>query len=576
MFHHGRIKQLLIQHKLVQEKEIDALIVEARNKNINLLTYLVNQKIVSKQDLFSLLAQESNVPFIELTNVVIPKTLLDLLPEALVQSHEVAIFEHDPEHNILKVATTDPDDLQTIDFIKKKTGATLAVYLTTQESIDHILQQYHSHIAEEFASFQQPLANGQQMTAEEISQHVPVVQVVDTILDYAIFQNASDIHVEPTENSIVIRFRIDGILRDIMSLPKSIQAGLMARIKILANLKLDEHRLPQDGRITITKEKNKVALRVSVLPVYDGEKVVLRVLDESKNMLTLEQLGLNNLALPVVQRNIAKPHGMILVTGPTGSGKTTTLYTILNMLNTPAVNISTVEDPIEYRMRRVNQSQINPKIGFTFASGLRTLLRQDPNIIMVGEIRDNETAQIAAHAAMTGHLVLSTLHTNDAVGTIARLTEMEVPHFLIASTVNLIIAQRLVRKICQDCISTYQLSKQNLDEISKQYNLTAILDGLARLGEVEVNEVQSLTELNFYRGAGCRTCNDTGYHGRIGIYEILEVTPPISQAILKQVSKEVLFDLAVKDNMITIAQDGFAKAKHGLTSIEEILRVTKE
>lgn len=576
MIHQGRIKQVLLQHQLIQEKDMDALIVEARNKNINLLTYLVNQKIISKQDLFSLLAQEFNVPFIELNTTIIPKTLLELLPEALVQTHEAVIFEHDSKNNILKIATTDPDDLQTIDFIKKKTGANLAIYLTTQESIDHAIQQYHSHIAEEFVSFQQPIANGQQLSAAEISQHVPIIQLVDTILEYAIFQNASDIHVEPTENSMVIRFRIDGILRDVMTLPISTQAGLMARIKILANLKLDEHRLPQDGRITITKEKNKVALRVSILPVYDGEKVVLRVLDESKNILTLEQLGLNSLALPVVQRNIAKPHGMILVSGPTGSGKTTTLYTILNMLNTPAVNISTVEDPIEYRMRRVNQSQINPKIGFTFASGLRTLLRQDPNIIMVGEIRDNETAQIAAHAAMTGHLVLSTIHTNDAVGTIARLTEMDVPHFLIASTINVIIAQRLVRKICQKCIVSYQLSKKNLDEISKQYNLTAILDGLVKLGEVEAGETQSLTELNFYRGVGCHVCNDTGYHGRIGIYEVLEVSPLISQAILKQVSKEVLFDLAIKDTMITIAQDGFAKAKHGLTSIEEILRVTKE
>ncbi|MFA5995709.1 MAG: ATPase, T2SS/T4P/T4SS family [Patescibacteria group bacterium] len=576
MIHQHRIKQILLQQAKISEKELATLFSEARNKHINVLTYLVNQKVIGQQDLYRLLAADFGVPFIDLKNITLNKSLLEILPEAIVQTHEVIVFEHNTTNNIIKIATTDPDDLQTIDFIKKKTGANIQVYLTTQESIDHVIKQYHGHIAEELAAFQQPLQNTNELSASDIARDVPIIKIVDTILDYAIFQNASDIHIEPAETNIVIRFRIDGILREVMTLPKTVQPGLIARVKILASLKLDEHRLPQDGRINLVNDKFKVAIRVSVLPVFDGEKVVMRILDESKNILTLEQLGLNTMALPVVQRNIAKPHGMILVTGPTGSGKTTSLYTILNILNTSGVNISTVEDPIEYRMPRVNQSQINPKIGFTFASGLRTLLRQDPNIIMVGEIRDNETAEIAAHAAMTGHLVLSTLHTNDSVGTIARITEMGVPHFLVASTINLIIAQRLVRKICTNCIQSYQLSKKTLEELSKQYNLANLLDGLIKLGETVPAETQALNELNFYRGHGCRNCSDTGYHGRLGIYEVLEITPAISQAILQQASKTELLAIAQKENMISIAQDGFAKAKHGLTTIEEILRVTKE
>ncbi|EKD43191.1 MAG: Type II secretion system protein E, partial [uncultured bacterium] len=349
----------------------------------------------------------------------------------------------------------------------------------------------------------------------------------------------------------------------------------IARIKILSNLKLDEHRLPQDGRITINSDQSRVAIRVSILPVFDGEKVVMRILDESKNILTLEQLGFNEIALAAVKRHIAKPHGMILATGPTGSGKTTTLYTVLNILNTPDVNISTIEDPIEYRMPRVNQSQINPKIGFSFAVGLRSLLRQDPNIIMVGEIRDRETAEIAAHSAMTGHLVLSTIHTNDSVSTVFRLSEMDVPNFLIASTVNLVIAQRLVRKICPFCVTHYHLSKTTIDEISKQFNLEQILDGFKKLGE-DIASGDDLAELNFFRGAGCRKCFDTGYKGRVGVYEIFEMTADASQVVLHGGSKAELFTQAVKDGMITMVQDAFVKAKRGATTIEEIIRVTKD
>ncbi len=575
MIHPQRVKKVLLAKKILPEKTIDEYIAAAQSKEANLLTYLINQKVITEAQLYSLLAEDYGVQFIDLRAMIIGEDLQELLPETLVQTHEVVIFEKDDTAHMLKIATTDPDDLQTIDFIRKKTGSNVTVYLTTPESIAAISRQYHSHIAQEFASFQQPLAAGAELTASDIANDIPIIKIVDTVLDYAIFQSASDIHIEPTEQNVVIRFRIDGVLRDVMSLPRSVHAGLTARIKILANLKLDEHRLPQDGRITVENEQNRVAVRVSILPVYDGEKMVLRLLDESKNILTLEQLGFNEQALVLVRRHIAKPHGMILATGPTGSGKTTTLYTILNILNTAEVNISTIEDPIEYRMPRINQSQINPKVGFSFAVGLRSLLRQDPNVIMVGEIRDRETAEIAAHAAMTGHLVLSTLHTNDAISSVIRLSEMDVPNFLIASTINLIIAQRLVRKICSNCVQSYHLSRTTIEEMSKHYSLQHIFDGFQKLGE-SVRSVEEFGQLNFFRGAGCHKCFDTGYKGRIGIYEIFEMTPAASQLVLQHQSKVDLLTQALKDGMITMVQDAFVKAKRGVTTIEEILRVTKE
>lgn len=395
------------------------------------------------------------------------------------------------------------------------------------------------------------------------------------MLEYAIFEEASDIHIEPAEHEMIIRMRVDGILRKIMELPKKIQPGLVARIKILSNLKLDEHRLPQDGRFKIESEEYRISFRVSVVPVFDGEKVVLRLLNESAKILNLEQLGLQTSALEAVKRNIKKPNGMILVTGPTGSGKTTTLYTILNLLNTPDVNITTIEDPIEYRMQRVNQSQVNPKIGYTFANGLRSFLRQDPDIILVGEIRDTETAEISVNAAMTGHLLLSTLHTNDAATALPRLQEMSIPPFLIASTANVIIGQRLVRKICMNCIVSYQLDKTTEEEIEKQFNVTELMKILSASGSV-VSSKTSLRSLLFYRGKGCSKCNHSGYKGRIGIYEVLEVTPNISEMIMKKANSSEITQQAVKNGMIVMYQDGFIKAKNGITTIEEVLRVTKE
>ena len=578
MIHEDKIKKVLLNNQILTPDKLADFIVQCRRKKASLIDFIITSKLISEQDLYNLIAKEYRIPFIDLRNRTLDSKILNLLPENIVQTHQAVIFEQNLKKNLIKIATTDPDDLQTIDFIRKKTNCLVEVYFTSPVSIKNIAQQYHKGLEAEFANISNLPLTGKAKPIDKLNilaEEIPIIKVVDTLLEYAIFEGASDIHIEPTEKDIVIRYRIDGILKDVMTLPKSIQAGMSARVKVLANLKLDEHRLPQDGRFKIETEEYKVAFRVSILPVYDGEKIVLRLLDESKQITTLEQLGILEEPLEILKKNIKKPHGMILVTGPTGSGKTTTLYTILNLLNTPQVNISTVEDPIEYRMPRVNQSQINPKIGFTFAHGLRALLRQDPNIIMVGEIRDQETAEIATLAAMTGHLVLSTLHTNDAAGAIPRLAEMGVPNFLISSTVNIIIAQRLVRKICQNCIYSYNLQKEDLLQIERQFQFKNILQNLEKHNEISSKDVP-MDELNFFRGKGCVKCKNTGYKGRIGIYEIMEVNDNIAQLITKNSSRLELYEEALKNNLIAIPQDGFIKAKRGLTTIEEILRVTKE
>ncbi len=398
---------------------------------------------------------------------------------------------------------------------------------------------------------------------------------METLLEYSIMEGASDIHIEPEEKDVLVRYRIDGTLRNVMVLPKPVQSGIIARIKILANLKVDEHRKPQDGRFKIATKEYKVAFRVSILPTFDGEKIVMRLLNENAQVLTLEQLGFQKDPLDIIRLNIKKPNGIMLVTGPTGSGKTTTLYTILNILNTPEVNISTIEDPIEYRMKHVNQSQVNTKIGYTFADGLRSFLRQDPDIIMVGEIRDKETAEIASHAAMTGHSVLSTIHTNSAAATMPRLSEMGIPTFLIASTVNIIIAQRLVRKICPSCIQSFNLDSEQIKELEKQLNIKSILDVMKK--EKMIRDVKKgLESLLFFKGKGCKECNNTGYKGRMGIYEVLENKGEISGMILKNAPTSDIKKEAVKSGMLTMIEDGFLKAKKGVTTIEEVMRVTKE
>ncbi|MFH1233232.1 MAG: GspE/PulE family protein [Patescibacteria group bacterium] len=569
-----QIKQILSKAEILPALEFDKLAAEAKRSNKKIANYLIEKKILTNDVLYENAASFFNMPYINLKNQIIRKDILMSIPEPIAETHQLIAFAQDDK--TIKIATIDPEDLEIFEFIKKKTDLEPEIYLTTPDGINDGLKQYHKSLRAEFKNItdEKTDADGDE-NLQKMAENLPIVRIVDTLLEYAIFEEASDIHIEPEKNDLIVRYRIDGILRNVMVLPKNTQSGIVARIKILANLKIDEHRLPQDGRFKISAKDYNVSFRVSIIPTFDGEKIVLRLLNEKAQILTLEQLGFQPSSLAAIKKNITKPHGMILVTGPTGSGKTTTLYTILNILNTPEVNILTIEDPIEYRMPRVNQSQINPKIGYTFATALRAFLRQDPNIIMVGEIRDQETAEIAIHAAMTGHLVLSTLHTNDAVTTLPRLSDMGVPAFLIASTTNVIIAQRLVRKICPNCIQSYTLDKQTINEIEQQLNIDSIMETLQKERTI-VDAKKGLGSLLFYKGKGCKQCNNLGYKGRMGIYEVLEITEAISELILKKDSQSELKKQAKKQGMLTIIEDGFIKAKNGITTIEEIMRVTKD
>ena len=476
----------------------------------------------------------------------------------------------------------DPEDLQTIEFIKKKSNLKILPHLTNQISIRHVLRQYQKSLEAEFGELIKKeakvvsLPQGEEESKEDLEKaagQMPIIKIVDTLLKHAILQQASDIHIEPMEKEMVVRYRIDGILHDAMILPKKIHSGVIARIKVLANLKLDEHRLPQDGRFKIETEECKISFRVSILPVYDGEKIVLRLLPEEAKGLTLEKLGFRSQLLEIVHQNIRRPNGMILVTGPTGCGKTTTLYTIMDILNEPGVNIATVEDPIEYRMPRINQTQVKPKIGLTFANGLRALLRQDPDIIMVGEIRDKETANLAINAALTGHLVLSTLHTNSAVGAFPRLIDMGAEPFLIASTVNIIMAQRLVRRLYPETKEKYKLTKSELKSLEGKIDLNRVLEVLKK--EKIVGPKTDWTEIEFYRPGKSKECPE-GYRSRIGIHEILEVNEEIKELIVKEAISDSITREAESQGMLNMLEDGFIKAARGITSIEEILRVTQE
>jgi len=571
MLHPNLLKQLLKKNKILNDKELEELNKAAQEKGSSLEEYLIERRIISEELLYRTLANDLKLPFVDLKEKIIKKEVLLLIPEQIAATHQIIAFEKTKRN--IKLAIIDPEDLQTFEFIKRKTGLEPKLHLTTPTNIREVLKQYHIGLKAEFKEITKKELVGPEKL-KELAQDLPVIKMVDTLLEYAILERASDIHIEPTEKDVIIRYRIDGILRKVMTIPKTTHAGIVSRIKILSNLKLDEHRLPQDGRFKIVTPEYRIAFRVSIIPTFDGEKIALRLLDEKSQIISLEQLGLEPKPREIVKRNIKKPHGMLLATGPTGSGKTTTLYTILNLLNSPRVNISTIEDPIEYRIPGINQCQINPKIGFTFAVGLRAFLRQDPDIIMVGEIRDIETAEIAIHSALTGHLVLSTLHTNDASSGILRLLDMGIPAFLISSTLNLIIAQRLVRKICLNCIQSYNLSNEKIKELEKEFNIKSILKTLER--EKIIKKGTDLKSILFYYGKGCRQCNNEGYKGRIGLYEVLEVTKELKELILKRPPIEEIQDLACEQGMITIAEDGFIKAIKGITTIEEIIRVTKE
>ena len=578
-----QLKAFLLDANLITEEQFKKAEEIAKKNKQKPGSVLVSQGFVSQENLTKMEAYILGIPFVDLEKNKIDEDVLKIIPEPIARSHNIVAFRKKGKN--LEVAMLNPEDLRTIEFIKKTLDLKILPRLTTPESIKNILLQYQKTLEAEFGEIIKKEANGikifrdsgttevkEQKELKKIAEELPVVKIVDTLLKHAILGRASDIHVEPAKKEVVVRYRIDGILRDAMILPKAVSSGIVARIKVLSNLKLDEHRLPQDGRFKIETENYKYSIRVSILPVYDGEKVVMRLLSETAEALTLEQIGLRGDALETVQNNLRKPVGMILITGPTGSGKTTTLYSMMDILNVPGINISTIEDPIEYRMSRINQTQVHSKIGLTFASGLRSLVRQDPDIIMVGEIRDNETASLSVNAALTGHLVLSTLHTTSASGAIPRLIDMKIEPFLISSTLNVILAQRLVRRLHSEK-EKYTLKEAELNNLKKYCDLEKIYQILKAEKLIKQNE--SLQKINFYRPKPSKDCPD-GYQGRIGIYEVLLVSETIKEMIIKEADAGHVQKQAQKEGMRTMIEDGFIKAVQGITSIEEVLRVIVE
>lgn len=547
----------------ISEGQVAHFEQEAERYGKTLEQYLFEEEIVSDVKLYETAAQKAGLDFVDLKNIRIPAALLKLLPIPFLIKHEVVPYRK--EKDKLFIALTDPDDISIINQIQKATGLECLAALTTPKAIHDLLGKKEEKTRGESLETKEDLS-------VLASKHT-VVRLVEKILEYAASENASDVHVEPTEKAAIIRYRVDGLLRDVMTLPRESASGITARIKVLSNLRLDEHRLPQDGRFKYKTGAETISLRVSILPVMDGEKIVLRLLREGARPLTLEELGFSPQDQEKINRAIQKPYGMILSCGPTGSGKTTTLYSLLSLKNTRDVNISTIEDPIEYHIERVNQTQVKPKIDLTFATGLRALLRQDPDIIMVGEIRDEETAKVASHAAMTGHLLFSTLHTNDAVTSVPRLRDMGVPPFQIAATVSLIISQRLARRVCKSCADYGKIDAALLNELKHRIpDFSAFTERLGRALGKKIN----FEEAGVPHARGCKKCNSLGYSKRIGIFEVLEIDKEMGEAISQNLSKPELLRKACEKGMTTLQEDGIMKALQGMITVEEVLRVTRE
>ncbi|TSC70148.1 MAG: Type II secretion system protein E [Parcubacteria group bacterium Gr01-1014_46] len=579
-----QLKDFILDSGLVSKADIEVAEKETKEKGGNIGKTLVNKGKLTEDDLRRMQAYILGIPFVDLKKEKLPFEVLSLIPEPIARNHNVVAFKK--SDNSLEVAMLDTEDLTAIDFIKKKTGLKILPRLTDDDSMKSAILQYQKSLKAEFGDLiAEDVSNiksipsntdGAELNEQDLKKmadDIPMIRIVDTLLKHAILQNASDIHIEPQEAELLVRYRIDGLLHDAMILPKNMAPSIAARIKVLSSLKLDEKRLPQDGRFKIDSDGEKVSFRVSSLPTYYGEKIVMRLLRENVSGFTLESLAFHGEGLDRIHRAVKSTTGMILTTGPTGSGKTTTLYTVLDILNTPDVNISTIEDPIEYQMKRINQTQVRPEIGFTFASGLRTLVRQDPDIIMVGEIRDNETASLAINASLTGHVVLSTLHTNSAAGAVPRLIDMKVEPFLIVSTVNIIIGQRLVRKLTNEFKEKYFLTKSEIDTLGKSINLDKVLDALK--AEKIVGKSDKWEDVPFWRVKKDVPVNEA-FSGRSGIHEILKVSPAIKEVILKSGTSDEIQKVAEAEGMLTMIEDGIFQAVQGYTTIEEVLRVVSE
>ncbi len=575
-----QLKKFILESGLISREDFEASVHEAEEKKQKLGDILISGGKISEADLKRMEAFVLGIPFVSLISQKIDFPVLSLIPEPIARNYNIIAYKKSEAG--LEVAMLDVDDLPVIDFIKKRSGLKILPRLTDAASIRSVLVQYRKSLQVEFGNIIQKESTSIKSTGEEgekserelkdLAEDLPVVKIVDSLIFHAILQNASDIHIEPGEHDLTVRYRIDGILHDAMALDKNAGSGITARIKVLSNLKLDEKRLPQDGRFKIDQNGEKISFRVSTLPTFFGEKTVIRILKENTHGFSLETLGFHGEGLERIYSSLKLKTGMVLATGPTGSGKTTTLYTMLDILNKPEVNISTVEDPIEYQMPRVNQTQVKPEIGLTFANGLRSLLRQDPDIIMVGEIRDTETAGLAVNASLTGHLVLSTIHTNSSAGAIPRLIDMGVEPFLIISTVKVITAQRLMRKLTASK-EKYFLSPDELKNLGKVVELERMLRLLKE--EKIVGEGDTWEKIPFYRPKGGPESED-GYSGRTGMHEVLKVTSTIKEMIIKGSSQDEIERQAKEEGMMTMIEDGVYQAVLGVTTLEEVFRVVSE
>ncbi len=571
--------QFLVDTKMLSLSKVEEIKKHAQEREVSFDELAVSDGAVSEDDMRRAKAHVVGIPFVRLKNEKIDFETLMLIPEPIARANNIVAYRK--AKDTLEVAMLDVNDLKAIDFVKKKTGLTISPRLTDVESIKYALIQYQKSLKAEFGDILKMESSALNIAMEgteevsgealkKLAEDLPVVRIVDTLIRHAVIDGASDIHIEPMEKELLVRYRLDGLLHDAMTLPKSAAAGIVARIKVLSNLKLDEKRLPQDGRFKMKIEEEKVSFRVSTLPVYFGEKVVMRILREGASGFTLETLGFHSDALEAIHWATKQSTGMILATGPTGSGKTTTLYTMLDILNTPDVNISTIEDPIEYQMPRVNQTQVKPEIGMTFSNGLRALVRQDPDIIMVGEIRDGETIGLAINAALTGHLVLSTIHTNSAAGAIPRMLDMGAEPFLIASTINVIVGQRLVRTLVHK--EKYFLDAGELETLCQSVDLDRMISFLKKEGIIAENATWK--EVPFYRPKP--TKDSDGFKGRIGIHEVFKISSATRELIIKRATSEQIEEQAKKEGMMTMLEDLIFKAVQGFTTLEEVLRVISE
>lgn len=582
-----QVEETLVKDGVLTKDKLAELKSAAEKESTPLLSFLVSGGHVSDESMTKTIAHVTKVPYVNLSNAHIDPEVLDLLPQEVAERYMAAPLGE--MQNRLVVAMLDADNVQAVDFLANKIGRPLKVYAASESGIRQVLHQYSVNISKQMAGdigVDGQSVGGEQPTQVQVSeggrniktivQDSPISKALSTILEFAAKNNASDVHIEPLQDSLKIRCRIDGILREILRLPKSTEPPLVSRIKILANLKIDEHRIPQDGEFSINAAGHDIDLRIAISPVVWGEQVVIRLLDKSGTSMKLEDMGYAGRALRKIREGIKSTSGMILTSGPTGSGKSTSLYALLQEVKSDAINIVTLEDPVEYKMEGINQIQVNADVGLTFANGLRSILRQDPDVVMVGEIRDKETAELAVQAALTGHLVFSTLHTNSAAGILPRLLDMEIEPFLIASTVRTVIGQRLVRRIGANA-ETYQSNKVETEAIKKTIGhiLPKNKDDIAKFAEDLGYETLPLANQNAYTltkgidGPG----SPGGYKGRMGIYEVFNITPEIQDLILKRATSAEIQEVAVKQGMVKMREDGYLKALAGRTSISEINRV---